>query len=542
MSDSIIIAPNGGGDANYDWKSGGPGAEIKALLKKGNAEIVTLPGVFPFKGQPDWLYVGSNTMLHGQKPISFPANLKQTIDPDPALMTVFTSPSDLPETTEAHTPDIAVLRVQDAKNVQLMDIAMRGYVGMEFIRAEAITAREIVLSNWQNDHYCNMGYSRTGAFWINESCHNLLAENVCVDRAHHHGVLLHYGSTNLAKIITDVMLSKLRVFDCGSGMLRGDDAANIADSILRSPERKGHGYRAWACNIDLQENAHIARVTLRDSYSGGKKGPWKSCVYQEPSYPANPTTCRGLLILNVEAENAGWRGGNELGKPMFVKEGEQSNFFIHAGTLKNCISRNARKAGLYSMYERYESPKELLTVDGFIDEGSPYGVVLEMGAAANVTYRNLKLIDNLYRALHLMGSNITVESSEIYCLPTQKLEPVYLGGMRKLINDESRDPKNQTSIGRYLAYTWGMPGLRINAKVFGLAASVAGYKIHKGSTVPTGALSLPLLPRTDDGNPTVPEIPEQPEEPEIPMPIPLSGHVKRICVEYIDGTRDVITV
>lgn len=516
MSDPIVICPNEGGDGNYTWLSSSPGAQIKAALKKGGAEFVVQNGEYPFRGETDWLYVGSHSVLRGEREVVMPADRSIRVRPDASLMPVFRSARSLPEKTEAHTPDIGVLRVKGATDVVVRDIGLAGHVGIELIESSAVTVSRVPITNLTpSGEYCNMGYSRTGTVWVNRSCHNVLLDQISVVGSSHHGMLIHTGSLNKALAISDVMLQDCRVFEAGAGLLRGDSAAKIAASIRANPSREGYGWVAWPCGVDLQENAHISKVTARRLWV---ENAWKSGIYQEPAYPGNETTCRDLLVVDCDSVGNGFRGGGPVGSLMNVKEGEQANYFLHAATVKNCRSKRARKAGLYSMYERYENPKERLVIDGFHDIGSPYGIVLEQGAAYNVQYRRVVLEDNAVRAVQVMGSHISLDGIDIRCAPGLKVPPVMLGKMGKLINDDSRDPGNQASVKRYSAMTWTMPGLVLRGTVRGLVPDVKLYELKSGSVLSSPVIALVRGPLV-----------EVPAEPEVPLPKPITvGSFDRI--------------
>ncbi|MEN6340972.1 MAG: hypothetical protein ABFC89_00265, partial [Methanospirillum sp.] len=265
MADTIVLAAPDSSAAdiqasNYDWNPDSLTSAIKSIFSQGGNEIEARPGLY--KGQGE-LVIGSNTTFRGSRQIEIPAVKSTVLEPSPSSMAVFASKQTASSTTEAGGNTFRLVSDWAASGILLQDLYQAGYVDLYLQAVRNVIARRVVSHNYHSGSYpngtrANLGYGRTGAFWLTGNTENVLFDQCVSQFSSHHGFLNH-GS--LGYWFRGIQYKDCRALYSGCGQLRGDTQALINESTGAMPQTQGYGYQDWSVGFDFCEAGNIDGVT-----------------------------------------------------------------------------------------------------------------------------------------------------------------------------------------------------------------------------------------------------------------------------------------
>ena len=541
MSDVIVLAAPGSSAediaaSNYEWNPDSLTSTIKGLFSKAGNSLEIRPGLYKGEGE---IEIGSNVTVRGSRAIAIPAVKSTILEPNPSTMAVFSSKRTAAATSEKGSYTFRLRSGWGSTGILLEDLYQAGYVDLKLQGVKNVTIRRCVSHNYHSGAYpngvrANMGYGRTGAFWITGNTDTVLFDQCVSQFSSHHGFLNH-GS--LGYWYKNLTYKDCRALYSGSGMLRGE-GDQIARSIAQMPQTQGYGWTDWSCAFDLCEAGNIDNVLLEDCYA---LSGWKTGFYLEPRWDGHKAEHYRLVLRRCVAEDAGQRASakysGESRALMIVRESEASNFYLDAGDLYDCISRRGFKAGYYLHAEGMpqnaaKGHTRNMIVQGCTDCGSMYGFYFEL-PSRKVTFANNSSYNALNRALMAYkGEDFKATNFRIVSQTPTK-SPVMFGRgclMRKAL---SRYPSWQTEVaGRMANERTTTTGLTLGGTVGGLQAGTPVFEIANGAVVngagrgviPSGVslsrvtdLEVPALCTSGYSTSPPPEDPEEPvEEPVIP--------------------------
>lgn len=541
----------------------------KGYFSQGGNTIELRPGTYAFSG---YLLIGSNTKVYGARTIAIPAKKKTILYPDAANMAVLTCTKGAMGTTVENTSSHARLECNGASNIELRDVYLHGYTGINFPGLKNSKLTRVVISNYfgtfPNGSWANMGYSNaTGAFWLGKHGKGSMGSDTvtftqCIAQfSSHHGFLIAHGNTHTWT--RHIKLIDCRAISCGCGQLRGDNAGAIADSKARLPERDGRGYRDWSVAFDLCENGSVEDIECVECYS---YDAWKVGFYMEPR-KAEPedTEHYNIRFIRCVAEDSGVRA--TIGNKTIPKESEASNWYCQRGYFEDCISRRGWKAGYYVSPENHpqDATKTGTWTEGgkvktgtyrihmvrCIDCGSRYGYVHEMNQSRDILTENCAAINNTHRAARIYGTGpINYRAFRIKTTNATK-SPILVGTMCRLQIAMSRDPGNENDVQNKYLNLGTSPAGAISGTVEGLQAGTPVVQYRPGTSMKGGVSIQPTgtpftqadLANACEGEPTGGYVPpdDPGDGPLNPLNVAFSGTptegVAPLTVQFTDQTE-----
>lgn len=528
---SIIICPAGTNHPGDDIVWNPARVDTSLFTEAGNLLLVR-PGAAYRLDQR--ICLGDGVTVKGANPIVMPVD--QSIIPvaDPASMAVFISGPATPDPKKNNLGGkTGGFRLEGCDKATLQDLFLQGYAGIDYLKATNCNTTRVCIDHKLGDAWA--WFQQTGAFFQ----HGGSSGNTwtsCFARAQHHGFLNHDSSGGWIK---NTLLRDFRALDCGCGK----EPSEPANDPLY-----GTGYLDWAVGIDGAEQVDIDGLEIDHCRAdhNGKVG-----IYFEPedtgmSDRKSPYVRKNVYIHDCVCAYNGKYGGGMLGT-MRIKEGEQCNYLVASGHLKNNISIEGAKVGYYARQEFNVDP---LIYDNCIDIGSNRGFVLEL-AGASATYNDCIAYEPKVCGVQLMGAGPVRFTGKVQV--SNGAEAFHLGGYLRVYDMESKD-SNNTRLQQATAKEdwWPVKGLTINAQVAGNTRST-GYVIHPGTGVDVTRVNLTTIARFDEpvwGRSAVPPatdpvvIVTPPRIDPLP-PVPVAGEqvsATRIVIWFSDGSCQEETI